>query len=213
VRQKPRFGLNFTVYASLMTSKVPISPHLDLYRHWLGKSCGRVMPARRDIDPLDIPKVLPHIALVHKLDGQFRFRLVGTDITKMIRRDLTGALCDSHAGNAGAPLEGLAERVFATARPVFVIGFFKTGLRAIQNVSALFLPLSDDGTHVNMMVGTRVACLDAGTDGLNWNGPHLKIGEMIDVDGPADLERCCLQWVMQLAGDSAASEFAVQRRP
>jgi hypothetical protein len=158
------------------------------------------MPAHRDIDPVDIPRVLPHMALVHKPDGQFRFRLAGTNIMQMIGRDLTGAPIDSHAGNAGAPLEGLAERVFATARPVFVTGFFKTRLDAIQNVSALFLPLSDDGTYVNMMVGTRVACLDAPRAGLNWNGAHLKISEMINVDSPADLERCCRLWESRLFG-------------
>jgi hypothetical protein len=182
----------------MMTSEVPISHHLDLYHHWLGKTNGRVMPAHGDIDPVDIPKVLPHIALVHKPDGQYRFRLVGTNIAETIGQDLTGAPIDSHSGDAGAPLEGIAERVFTTARPVFVTGFFKTGLGAVQNVSALFLPLSDDGRHVNMMVGTRVACLDAPADGLNWNGAHLKIGEMIDVDGPADLERCCLLWESRL---------------
>jgi hypothetical protein len=198
LRRKLQVGLNFTIYASMITSKVPISHHLDLYRHWLGKASGRGMPAHRDIDPLDIPKVLPHIALVDKRDGQFRFRLVGTNITEMIGRDLTGAPVDSHAGNAGAPLEGLAQRVFTMGRPIFVTGFFKTRLEAIQNVSALFLPLSDDGAHVNMMVGTRVACLDAAAAGLNLSGPHLMISEIIDVDGPADLERCCLQWESRL---------------
>jgi hypothetical protein len=177
-----------------MTSEVPISRHLELYRHWFDKARGRVVPAHGDIDPVDIPKVLPHIALVHKPDGKYRFRLVGTEITQMIGRDLTGAPIDSHAGNAGAPLEGVAERVFTTARPVFVTGFFQSGLGAIQNVSALFLPLSDDGARVNMMVGTRVACLDAGTAGFNLNGAHVKISEMINVDAPADLERCCLLW-------------------
>src|SRR5262249_1548268 len=143
VRQPRQFGFNFTVYASMMTSEASISHHLDLYRHWLGKTNGRVMPAHRDIDPLDIPKVLRHMALVHKPHAQYRFRLVGTKITEMIGRDLTGAPVDSHSGNAGPPLEGLAERVFTTARPVFVAGFFKTRVDAIQNVSALFLPLSD----------------------------------------------------------------------
>jgi hypothetical protein len=138
VRKKLQFRLNFTAYVSMMTSEVPISYHLDLYRHWLGKTNGRVMPARGDIDPVEIPKVLPHMALVHKPDGQYRFRLVGTNISEMIGRDLTGAPVDSHAGNAGAPLEGFAERVFTTARPAFVTGFFNTDLDAIQSVSALF---------------------------------------------------------------------------
>jgi len=140
------------------------------------------------------------MALVHKPDGQFRFRLVGTDITQMIGRDLTGAPVDSHAGNGGAPLEGVAERVFTTARPIFVTGFFKTALDAVQNVSALFLPLSDDGAHVDMIMCTRVACLDAAPANLDWNGAKVKINEMINVGSPADLERCCLVWASQLLG-------------
>ena len=36
------------------------------------------MPARRDIDSADIPALLPHVPLIHKPDGQFRFRLVGS---------------------------------------------------------------------------------------------------------------------------------------
>jgi hypothetical protein len=158
------------------------------------------MPAHRDIDPVDIPRVLPHMALVHRPDGQFRFRLVGTEIAQMIGRDLTGAPVDSHAGDAGAPLEGLAERVFTAARPLFVTGFFKTRLNAIQNVSALFLPLSDDGTHVDMMVCTRIACLGAPDTNLDWNGAHLKISQMINVGGANDLESGCLLWESHLYG-------------
>jgi hypothetical protein len=182
----------------ITSEEVPISHHRDLYRHWLGKANGRVMPAHRDIDPVDIPRVLPYMSLIHKPDGQYRFRLVGTNIAEMIGQDLTGALIDSHTGDAGAPLEGIAERVFTTARPVFATGFFKTGLGAIQSGSALFLPLSDDGTHVNMMVSTRVAGLVAPATDLNWNGANLKIGEMVNIGSPADLQRCCLQWEMQL---------------
>jgi hypothetical protein len=36
------------------------------------------MPARRDLDPSDNPKLLPYLMIVDKVNGRFRWRLVGT---------------------------------------------------------------------------------------------------------------------------------------
>jgi hypothetical protein len=54
-----------------MTTEVPISPHLDLYRYWDGRRNGRLMPARRDIDPVDFPALLRHVSLIHNLMANF----------------------------------------------------------------------------------------------------------------------------------------------
>ena len=73
-----KYQLDSVCHTGVMTTEVPISHHLDLYRYWDGRRNGRRMPARRDIDPADIPGLLPHVSLIHKPDGQFRFRLVGS---------------------------------------------------------------------------------------------------------------------------------------
>jgi hypothetical protein len=56
---------------------------LEFYEYWLGKGrgAGKAMPARADIDPLDIPALLANVFLIDVVPGnprRFRFRLVGT---------------------------------------------------------------------------------------------------------------------------------------
>jgi hypothetical protein len=53
---------------------------LDLYTYWLSKRGARVMPARTDIDPADIPQLLPYLTIAEKAGDQFRYRLKGTGV-------------------------------------------------------------------------------------------------------------------------------------
>jgi hypothetical protein len=53
-----------------MPEPAPISFHLALYRYWSEKRGKRVMAARGDIDPAEIPALLPYISLVHKVEGK-----------------------------------------------------------------------------------------------------------------------------------------------
>jgi len=60
---------------------MPISHHLDLYRYW--SPSGRSQDASAaHLDPCDIPKLLPYLSIVDKVDGQFRWRLVGTVVAR-----------------------------------------------------------------------------------------------------------------------------------
>jgi hypothetical protein len=182
-----------------MITEVPISHHLDLYRYWLGRKDGRAMPARRDIDPVDIPALLPYVSLIHKPDGEFRFRLVGSAVAQQLGRDPTGKVVGSHVSNATqsiAAAQAVFERVFRSARPVFCTGNFETNLGAVHNFSVLLLPLSDNGMEVNMIVVTRIICFnfDAAT-GLDWlKRARLKIGAVTDVSDAANLGKRCLDW-------------------
>jgi hypothetical protein len=65
------------------------------------------------------------------------------------------------AGEAPELERAIYERVFTAARPIFTTGEYKAGSCAIHNVSRLMVPLSNDGTNVNMVVFTRIACLNA----------------------------------------------------
>ena len=52
----------------------------DALDYWRLKSAGKPMPRRSDIDPLDIPKLLPHVMVVEALpSGRYRYRLIGTE--------------------------------------------------------------------------------------------------------------------------------------
>ncbi len=64
----------------------------QLFDYWLEKAAGRKMPTRADIQPTQIPRILPAISLVdinHDL-GKSRIRLAGTRLREIYDREITG---------------------------------------------------------------------------------------------------------------------------
>lgn len=63
-----------------------------LYTYWQRKLNGRSMPARSDIEPLDLKPVLPQLLLldVQPSPLDFRYRLAGTRTYDIFGFDLTG---------------------------------------------------------------------------------------------------------------------------
>jgi PAS domain len=182
-----------------MLEPAPVSFHLDLYRYWLGKRGSRAMPARRDIDPAEISPLLPYIAIVHKFEGEFRFRLAGSAIARQFGHELTGGVVGSHVSNREetvAALGAICERVFANARPVFSTGQHETEQGVLHNVSLLLLPLSDDGRRVNKTIFTRIACFAFNTRASReWlAGATFKVWETVDVISETDLASRCFDW-------------------
>ena len=105
-----------------MTPHVPISRHLDLYSYWLSKRSGRLMPARKDMDPVELGKLLPFLCIVEKPADKVQFRLMGSAMARDLGCDLTGKALYVYAGNPPetiAAAQALGERVFANAQPVF----------------------------------------------------------------------------------------------
>ncbi len=52
---------------------------------------GRTLPSRWDIDPIEIPRLLPHIMLVDVMGPSlYRYRLVGTEIATTMGVNATG---------------------------------------------------------------------------------------------------------------------------
>jgi PAS domain len=80
---------------------------LEFYEYWLRKGAGRAMPARADIDPLDIPQLLANVFLIDVVPGtprRFRFRLVGTRITELEGEMTTRFLDEFVPGAAGTAM-------------------------------------------------------------------------------------------------------------
>lgn len=68
------------------------SPQLrQIYEYWLGRAGSDTPPARGDVDPLDLPRLLPQVFLVEVgKDGRFRYKVVGTRIVEWSSGDATG---------------------------------------------------------------------------------------------------------------------------
>ena len=126
-----------------------------LKRYWDNKRGSRAMPARADLDPVEIPELLPHILLVDTAETleEFRYRLIGTAACTGFDRDRTGARF------ADLPrIEGFDEvyggywRSFQERTPQYYHGpLALTGKGGIE-FSRLTLPLSRDGNHVDMIL-------------------------------------------------------------
>lgn len=64
----------------------------QLYDYWLSRSEGGTLPARADINPSHIPRLLPFLSLidVHESLPQSRVRLAGTRLRDVYDREITG---------------------------------------------------------------------------------------------------------------------------
>ncbi len=127
----------------------------DLHAYWDRKRTGRDMPSRSDIDPLDIPRILPNLILFDIEPGSRRLkvRLVGTAIVELYGADYTGRYLDEI--DFGDRREQILQdyAVALEQRCPSVSNHLFWNLRGTHiGVERLILPLSDDQKDVNMLL-------------------------------------------------------------
>lgn len=139
------------------------------FEYWRSKCRGRALPSRADIDPMEIPRVLPNISLVERdtETGRYRYRLIGSALVESLGWDATGRYLDEvYPGFENSPSKRYREQVFDLGKPSHRIG--RPSLRFAKdffNVERLYLPLADDGQRVDMVMGIMVFSQDAITPG------------------------------------------------
>jgi hypothetical protein len=129
-----------------------------LKEYWQGKRAGRVMPARADIRPAEMKDYLGWIILVDVLPdfADFRYRMVGTRVAQYFLQDATGkTVSETFAPYGEAAVSGTLAVYRKCARDRVVLrshgGAGWLG-RSFLDFDTLYLPLSDDGTSVNMIL-------------------------------------------------------------
>jgi hypothetical protein len=131
------------------------SDTLTLYAYWRGKRGERRMPARTDLDPADIPRLLPGICLVDVVSDERRYvyRLVGTGEVEVRGFDPTGkSVSQAFFGHTVEDALSCYDRVVETKAPFLdPIPFLSTNGRYVSR-ETLFLPLSSDGKTVNKIL-------------------------------------------------------------
>jgi len=126
-----------------------------LYQYWDAKRGSRVMPARSDVDPVDLKPVLPLLILIDVVADQRRYvyRLVGTHEVEMRGGDPTGKpIQEAFYAEAAEDTAYYLDRVTSTRRPVLYSGTYQPLATRTQREDVLFLPLSNDGETVNMIM-------------------------------------------------------------
>jgi hypothetical protein len=132
----------------------------EIYAYWQLKRAERRMPARRQIDPCDVPRLLPHLIISEVVDTgrSFRYRLAGTAIATALGQDVTGRCVDEvTSGVYRDYINGLHRAVCTERRPVFAAGSLACATSAKYRFTRrLLLPLSDDDSVVNQILSLVV---------------------------------------------------------
>ena len=127
----------------------------DAFTYWHDKLAGRAMPARRDIDPIDMPKLLPYVMLVNVVPVplDFRYRLIGTEVRCILKHDYTGKRFSELPGKGrGSTVWDNCEQVVLTKAPFSRSPPYTGPEPYLRRCENLLLPLSENGLDVTMIL-------------------------------------------------------------
>jgi hypothetical protein len=137
-----------------------------MFDYWQSKAAGRRMPDRADIDPAEIPRLLPNITLVEILPDRvdcFRYRLVGTEIVRAFGREMTGRTTDDIPDRK---MKALAVETFSACRDAGapMVQEWLRPWKGVRDYERILLPLARGADRVAIvMLGIDVLA-DANAD-------------------------------------------------
>jgi hypothetical protein len=131
------------------------------YDYWCRIAAGRPMPRRADLDPIDIPKLLPHVMLVEVHGpGRYRYRLIGTANAQEHGMNATGQFLDEVLKGPEYKVhvlrlydESVRERRAVYSESLFLSA---TGGAIERHTKVLFMPLSEDGDTVSQVFVAQI---------------------------------------------------------
>jgi hypothetical protein len=129
--------------------------------YWRSKCRTGGLPARADIDPVDIHEMLPGIIIIEIVEEggrtRYRFRLFGTAHVEYNLRDLTGMCIDEVFRPDDADKTEAAYATIAESREPH---YWRTNVmlpgREFVYYERVMAPLSSDGETVDMLIGMFV---------------------------------------------------------
>lgn len=170
-----------TVRDAALSSLITDERLREGYDYWCRKAAGDRLPRRADIDPTEIPHLLPHIRIVDVVEqGRFRYRLVGTETRREHQFDPTGHYLDEVLSPPSGPrIIALYEKCVRERRPLYVEHEFvlPNGSGVYRLSKVLFTPLSEDGIAVTKVLVFHVILATSVTQrGLDmWAQPYREL--------------------------------------
>ena len=127
----------------------------QLYDYWDEKRGARAMPARADIDPIDMRFAIGDMIMIDVIDGEpprFRIRLHGTNLSERTNFDLTGKMLDEMPAPEFRALANQTFRhVVQTKEPLHAQRERLLDNR-MQRYEAVILPLSSNAETVDRLI-------------------------------------------------------------
>jgi hypothetical protein len=142
----------------------------ELYGYWRSRRGDRFAPARGDVDPADIPRLLPHLLLIEIFGRRYRYRLVGTEVEQHFGCAMQGRHVDElMRGEYLGYISSLFERLIAERAPVYTESAYspangrQPGGDDFLRTKRQMLPLSSAGESVDMVLAGQVFFAKRGT--------------------------------------------------
>src|SRR5438105_1591101 len=110
--------------------------HEELFAYWASRRQGVRLPARRDLDPRDIKRLLPTLSLTDVVRPalDFRIRLAGTGLYDVYGREITGRMLGEVYNSAAADYwRAELASVVETGRPA--VGVHNLAWRGASHLS------------------------------------------------------------------------------
>jgi hypothetical protein len=143
---------NATVFAGL-------PPDLNaLFAYWRAKRAGRRMPSRADLDPAELKTLLPSMILVDVIydtagKPDFVYRLLGTREVEIRGENPVGKrVAENFFGPSLENVLGCYMSVVQSGVPYLDDDYFVRDGDHFADEANIFLPLSNDGEQVNMII-------------------------------------------------------------
>lgn len=146
------------VFSEINPAKLSNPVLSSLEEYWQRKRGQRAMPARADINPAEMKANLGWVVLVDALPdlSDFRFRTIGTRVSDYFPPHSTGKLVSEAFASYGETVVRLMLASYRkVAREKIVLhawGAADWARKEFLDFEALYLPLSDDGVTVNMVL-------------------------------------------------------------
>lgn len=124
---------------------------------WDGKLAGRRIPGRVDFPIEDLEPWFGHVIIMDVIDGgrDFRYRMIGTGITRFLNRDYSGRFvseCD-YGGGRDKVIDTF-RRPVVDGTPIFRSGHvIWAGDKTWRTYDSVHCPLASDGETTDMTIG------------------------------------------------------------
>ena len=123
--------------------------------YWRSKAAAPgALPSRAQVDAIEMRSFLRKILIIDVLEnGDFVYRLCGTEISDANRQDLTGRRADAESlGDSAPQFLDAYRRTVAARAPVFFVGQMWWQERGYISFEQVILPLSSNGAAVDKLL-------------------------------------------------------------
>ena len=124
-----------------------------LLRYWAEKSVGRAMPFRHQIEPTDIPRLLPIVLLADITQAGATMRLLGSEATSAYGKETRGSpIAEIQFGDFTVPWLDAFFRLIQSGKPASAAGTYRRG-NELCRIETVLMPLTKDGWSLSQVFG------------------------------------------------------------